>query len=649
MAQITPNNLAFSASGKFVSGGSVTFGFEGVPGDPDVPASLKGVFIDLDRNTPALNPQPLDSDAKYEQSATGIIFGEGIYSVLVRDNRGVQVAYNPSYNPVTGDAASFNVGTGPNELPRNSDLSSGAFTTVGTSATIDTGTAFDQIPFNTDIVYPVANVTALRALTGITVGQSFYLEGHTNLGIGSGTLLATKTQESEVDNNGTLFIVNGIVLERPKGIITPDDFGILYDDESSAAQNSIALQHLINEGVNGYSYVFDRERRILTMEEIVLPIDFRIIENLSIRNINPTATNALVGAATKLPPGQSNYDSDARIYNSTIWSNNGHAIFMRARQADFNDCTLVSPNGRGISLSGDALSTGNKVRNSYFAGCMWGIYAEEGLNKPTDMHIIDNRFWQGSGVTESSVVAHILLEGSSGTRLDGNHYFGDVSDHFVRIGSGGSSFRMSNEYFERNVTGNRAIYIAGGNGATYSFSNLSFWCAGGNTNPLITINRNAECEMSFDSCKFYDCSNRQLFDIQGSPTSQMRIKWGDTNSFTGSISVDSFSDQFIFYDYNFNSKTLTDRFETVAFGDDSQYIYTNSAFGTGTLTLAILSSTINGSCFRVLNGQGVLTMTIALSSTAIGLGYTIVGKSSLLPNESAIITIDRENTTAFVF
>ena len=231
MAQITPNNLAFSASGKFVSGGSVTFGFEGVPGDPDVPASLKGVFIDLDRNTPALNPQPLDSDAKYEQSATGIIFGEGIYSVLVRDNQGVQVAYNPAYNPITGDAASFNVGTGPNELPRNSDLSSGAFTTVGTSATIDTGTDFDQIPLNTDIAYPVANVTALRALTGITVGQSFYLEGHTSVGIGGGELLATKVFSSEVDDNGYLFVVDGVVIERvsSSNYVTPLEFGALGD------------------------------------------------------------------------------------------------------------------------------------------------------------------------------------------------------------------------------------------------------------------------------------------------------------------------------------------------------------------------------------------------------------------------------------
>lgn len=87
------------------------------------------------------------------------------------------------------------------------------------------GTDFDQIPLNTDIVYPVANVAALRALTGITVGQSFYLESHTNPLLGAGPLTATKSHTSEVDNNGDLFVVDGIVLQRPNGTSTLEDFG----------------------------------------------------------------------------------------------------------------------------------------------------------------------------------------------------------------------------------------------------------------------------------------------------------------------------------------------------------------------------------------------------------------------------------------
>jgi hypothetical protein len=92
------------------------------------------------------------------------------------------------------------------------------------------GTDFDQIPLNTDIVYPIANVTALRALTGITVGQSFYLESYSADRIGGGPLICTKTLGTEVDNGGTLFVVDGVVIERPKtGSVTAEMFGGIPD------------------------------------------------------------------------------------------------------------------------------------------------------------------------------------------------------------------------------------------------------------------------------------------------------------------------------------------------------------------------------------------------------------------------------------
>jgi hypothetical protein len=138
MAQITPNNLAFSAGGVFTTGGSVTFGFENVPGDPDAPATLKGIFTDSDQTISATNPQPLDSDAKYQQSATGVLYGTPPFSILVRNSAGVQVAYNPSYN-----SNAYEVGTGPNETPLNSDL--------GSASLADTGTAAGNVPLNSDL------------------------------------------------------------------------------------------------------------------------------------------------------------------------------------------------------------------------------------------------------------------------------------------------------------------------------------------------------------------------------------------------------------------------------------------------------------------------------------------------------------------
>ena len=143
MAELTPNNLAFAADGQFVVGGSVAFGFENVVPVPEDPLTLKGIFIDADLTAPATNPQPLDSDGKYEQSATGILYGTGAYSVRVFNAAGVQVAYNSSYSPSIGTAAGFEVGTDQNEIPLNSDL--------GSSSTVDTGTGDDEIPLNSDL------------------------------------------------------------------------------------------------------------------------------------------------------------------------------------------------------------------------------------------------------------------------------------------------------------------------------------------------------------------------------------------------------------------------------------------------------------------------------------------------------------------
>lgn len=113
---------------------------------------------------------------------------------------------------------------------------------------VNVGKDFDQTPLNTDIIYPVSNVEALRELTGISVGQSFYLDGHTSVGIGGGELLATKLHTSEVDNNGNLFVVDGVVIERPDtGYITASEFGSIPDwDGATGTDNTENLQSAIN-------------------------------------------------------------------------------------------------------------------------------------------------------------------------------------------------------------------------------------------------------------------------------------------------------------------------------------------------------------------------------------------------------------------
>ena len=114
--------------------------------------------------------------------------------------------------------------------------------TSGATAAIDIAAGNAFLHQDTDKIIPVANVTALRALTGIQVGQSFYLEGHTVDLFGAGPLKATKLHTSEVDNNGTLFVVAGVVIERElNGYVTPDMFGALR----TLATDSIAWNSAI--------------------------------------------------------------------------------------------------------------------------------------------------------------------------------------------------------------------------------------------------------------------------------------------------------------------------------------------------------------------------------------------------------------------
>ena len=132
------------------------------------------------------------------------------------------------------------------------------------------GTAFNQVPLNADIVYPIANVSALRALTGISVGQKFQLDGHTNQGIGGGTLTATKLHTGEIDDNGYLFVVDGVVIEREKnGQITPEDFGatggstidsLSFINSAISVATSISGDNnnaIVSGNSNGFSFGFN--------------------------------------------------------------------------------------------------------------------------------------------------------------------------------------------------------------------------------------------------------------------------------------------------------------------------------------------------------------------------------------------------------
>lgn len=143
MAKIQPSTRSFSAGSVFLPGGSITFGNAGIIPDPDNPATLKAVYLDEAQTQIAQNPQPLDSNASFRQASDGILYGSGTYSVIWRNAAGVEVYQNLNFELLEdfGTAAFVNTGTASNEVPLNSDLPD-----FGTAAEANTGTATGNLP-----------------------------------------------------------------------------------------------------------------------------------------------------------------------------------------------------------------------------------------------------------------------------------------------------------------------------------------------------------------------------------------------------------------------------------------------------------------------------------------------------------------------
>lgn len=102
-----PINYPVIAGGKIVKGGSVVFGEENVKPDPDNISTLKPVYLDSLLSAQAANPQGLSSDGVFDQSDTGILFGADgdKYSILVLDQNGVELSYIASYDLSDANAA----------------------------------------------------------------------------------------------------------------------------------------------------------------------------------------------------------------------------------------------------------------------------------------------------------------------------------------------------------------------------------------------------------------------------------------------------------------------------------------------------------------------------------------------------------------
>lgn len=239
MGAINNSVRAFSANGRFLTDGRVIFGNENQRPDPANPGTLKQIFTDAALSTPALNPQPLDSDAKFEQGgATGTLYGSGTYSYIVLDSNGVETSYVPSFTVISALTAQ--------EAAEAAEAAQAA-AEAARDAARDSADSIN-VPAGTSITLAIPTIVNLRALEPAFDNQQIELLGHTNDGIGAGIFYADFSDTTSTDNNGTVIVTpNGRRWKRRlEGFVTPYMFGVI---PNSATDYTTQWQAAINTGL----------------------------------------------------------------------------------------------------------------------------------------------------------------------------------------------------------------------------------------------------------------------------------------------------------------------------------------------------------------------------------------------------------------
>ena len=105
----------------------------------------------------------------------------------------------------------INIGTvandGTGDTPRQAgEVINSNFTDPANAASKLIGTSFDQIPLNSDIVYPIESVQNLAGLIGTQDDQQISLKGwHPDSDVGGGILYWDSTRAKSDHNGGTIF------------------------------------------------------------------------------------------------------------------------------------------------------------------------------------------------------------------------------------------------------------------------------------------------------------------------------------------------------------------------------------------------------------------------------------------------------------
>lgn len=212
---LRPGYFPLFDNGKPISSGYIYIGEPDL--DPEIVSNQKAITFLQENGTEVPGSQPVRTSAggvpTYNGSPVTVLV-DGNYSVKVLDKYGSQVYY----------------------VPKNADLQ------------------------DSDIVTKVDTIADLRALTGLADGQVIYATNHTSDGDGGGGEFVVVGDElGETDNNGTLLVIDGKVVERRNyDHPTPSMFGAQADgvtDDTGAfsAAGAVGSVVLVPYSADGYN------------------------------------------------------------------------------------------------------------------------------------------------------------------------------------------------------------------------------------------------------------------------------------------------------------------------------------------------------------------------------------------------------------
>lgn len=154
-------------------------------------------------------------------------------STQVKLRRGTSL----EHETFTGASAELTVDTTNTELRLHDGVTPGGIRMPRT------GTDFDQIPINANIVYPVATIADLRNLEPVFDGQQCELLGHTVAGVGGGMFYADYSSSAADDNGAVVVTVGGQRwVRKHSGQVSVDWYGAVPFDVLSAENNYTAFR-----------------------------------------------------------------------------------------------------------------------------------------------------------------------------------------------------------------------------------------------------------------------------------------------------------------------------------------------------------------------------------------------------------------------